>query len=269
MRRSAAITLEGEEYLLNEIYEKIKEDANKAEILQDMLQISIYEDTKGYQILMEEIREKKIFHTFFERRYYTKEEMNIAKFYLIIIMDPWGNDAISASDFGTKYSDEKACVACGFGKEQISDLIIDKRKAKKYDICNIHPEIIVNERFYNLILENNLTGCSFDPVHDSKGKDETPFYQLKVTNVLPEMSNKARIDNEGTCNVCKRSDLYLKSEGIYESSSLADACDFNLTNEFLFSEQERFLILSAKAYHLFEKNKIKGVAFEPVAIVEQ
>lgn len=272
MRRSAEMTLRGDYDVLSEIYDKVKSYAVKAKVIEDMLPIIIYEDTEGFAILMEEIKKNNLNYTFAEGREYTKEEIEAAEYFTMEIIYPWERDGITADDFGTKYEDSYSCSACKGGKKQVSDLIINKKKMGKYDIATIQPEIIVNERLYNLILENNLLGCQFRPVKDYKGKDELVLYQLVITNILPPMCDKIRllIEKGVYCKECKRNGVFLRSEAIYNRESLKGAQDFNLTNEYFGMNLycQRFVIVSSKVYKLFNKNKIKRVAFEPVRIIE-
>ncbi len=276
MRRSAEITLHGNVDLLTDIHEKIKNDAVKSKVVaielqgfSDKLYIEIYEDTEGFRILMEEINKHNLFYTFAEGREYTKEEIKAAEFFAVEIIYPWESDGINAEEFGTQY--ERECNQCQCGKKQISELRIDKRKAKKYDIITIEPEIIVTERLRNLILEHNLTGCEFGPVADYKGRDELVLYQLKPTHIFPKMSSTIRVEvvENVRCKECHRNGMILRSEAIYERESLKDACDFNLSYEYFGINLycKRLLIVSSKVYNLFQKNKIKRCGFEPVSII--
>jgi len=270
MRRRATMTLRGDKELLEDVYEKIKNYAVKAEIIADMLPVVIYQDTEGYRILLDEIKKNNIKYTFAEGREYTKEEIRASKYFTMEIIYPWESDCITAEKFGTKY--ENVCPCCSVGKRQISDLIIDTKKATKYDISTIQPEIIINEKLYNLINDNSLTGCSFRPIKDFKGRDDVVLYQLIITNVLPSMSNEIRVEivDGFKCSECKRNGEILRSEAIYEERSLDNSCDFNLTQEYfgLNLYCTRHIIVSRKVYELFKKNKIKRVTFEPVSIKE-
>jgi len=266
------MTLRGEYDILTEIYDKVKSYAVKAKVIEDMLPVIIYQDTEGFTILMEEIMRNNLKYTFAEGREYTKEEIEAAEFFAMEIIYPWERDGITADEYGTKYEDSNSCNLCKGGKKQVSHLIINKKKMGKYDIATIQPEIIVNERLHYLILENNLLGCEFGPVKDYKGREELVLYQLVIKNILPPMSDKIRIElDEGVyCKECKRNGVYLRSEAIYERESLKEAHDFNLTHEYFGTNAycKQFAVVSSKVYELFNKNKIKRVAFEPVKIIE-
>lgn len=269
MRRSAEICFHGKKEILNEIYAKISMYSEKINITADMLTVEIYEDTQGYVLLMDELTKRDIKYTFAEGREYTKEELKAAKFFSMEIIYPWESDGTTAEKFGTRY--ENTCQRCGIGKKQISDLIIDTKKAVKYDISTIQPEIIVNERLYNLINENGLTGCSFKTIKDFRERNDIVLYQLIVTSILPPMNEAIRVETvDGfKCEECKRNGEILRSEAIYEGGSLQKASDFNLTYEYfgLNLYCSRHVIVSSKVYNIFNKNKIKRVAFEPVRII--
>ncbi len=258
----------GDYNLLSEIHEKIKNDSLESKVVAS-LYIVIYQDTKGFKILMEEIEKHKLSYTFAEGREYTKEEINTAEFFTVEIMYPWERDGMNAEKFGTEY--ELDCNYCHCGKQQVSELRIDKKKMKKYDIITIQPEIIVTERLCNLILDHNLTGCEFGPVVDYKGRDELILYQLKPTHILPNMNDKIRVEvvEDIRCKKCQRNGMILRSEAIYDRESLKGACDFNLTQEYFGINLycKRILVVSAKIYHLFQKNRIKRIHFEPISII--
>ena len=278
MRRSAQMYIDGNIELLNEIHKKVKDDAIKSKVVatsskdfSDMLSIIIYQDTEGYKTLMEYINKYNLFHTFAEGREYTKEEIKSAKYFTVEIIYPWEKDGTSADEYGTKYEDTCSCKLCKGSKKQISDLIINKKKMGKYDIATIQPEIIVNEKLYNLILENELSGCEFKLVRDYKGREEPVFYQLVVNNILPNMNDGIRTEivEDVYCKKCKRNGVFLRSEVIYNKESMKEACDFNLTSEYfgqnLYCAQT--VIASKKVFDLFKKNKIKRVFFEPVNVI--
>ncbi|MDQ7096306.1 hypothetical protein REC12_22180 [Desulfosporosinus sp. PR] len=263
MRRRATMTLRGNKDLLKEVFEKVKNYATSAELIAN-LRITIYQDTVGFKILMDEINAHDIKYTFAEGREYTKEELKAAVFFDMEIIYPWESDGKTAEKFGTMY--KNTCKSCSIGKNQISDLIIDTKKAAKYDICIIQPEIIINERIYNLINENSLTGCNFRPIKDFKGREEVVLYQLLITNVLPSMSKNISVEivDGFKCGECKRNGEILRSEVIYDNTSLHEASDFNLTQEYfgLNLYCGRNIIVSSKVYSLFNKirlneNKIK------------
>ncbi len=268
MRRSASMYVQGNPDLLREIHQKVKNDAEKSEVIAS-LYIVIYQDTEGFRILMEEIKKHNLSYTFFEGRRYTKEEYKAAEFFELDIIYPWEMDGTDASEFGMQYAMDCQCKC---GRRQISELRIDKRRAKKYDICTIQPEIIINDRLRNLILKHNLTGCEFGSVVDYKGRlNELELYQLKPTHILPQMSDKIRVhvDEYALCKQCNRNGTTLISEIIYEKEKLQNTCDFNLTQEYMGVNLycKRILIVNAKVYDLFQKNRIKRCVFEPVSII--
>ncbi len=162
---------------------------------------------------------------------------------------------------------------------QTSDLIVNTRKFRKYDIATLMPEILINERLRLLLEEHQITGYILQPVTDFKKRTDVLLHQLIITNTLPEMSNQIRVERERfdgnqyfkpyPCKTCGRGGMIRRSEAIYEREKLTKVCDFNLSKEFfgthMYCVQD--IIVTQKLRKLFKNNKISGMAFDPVRIV--
>ena len=270
MRKRATIVITADSYILEEIYYKINADATEIHIVDDMLRVKIYQDTKGFQILMDTILKKSLRYTFAEGREYTKDEYKNARYFHCEVMYPWEHDPKNAEDYGTEYTRINTCPQCGFGKVQSSDLIINIKKMGKNQFAQIIPEFIITENVRQIIEDNNLSGCDFKPVRDFKGRTEPILYQLIINNILPRMDGDVRFEiwEAAYCPVCDTNGKFLRSEIVYKSQDLRGAQDFNLTSEYIGDANYlgRHLIVSAKVRDLLIKNKIKPIAYEPVRI---
>ncbi|MDF2514512.1 MAG: hypothetical protein K0S04_4378 [Herbinix sp.] len=270
MRKRATIVITADPDILEEIYDKTNTDATEINIVANMLRVRIYQDTKGYQILMDTILRKSLRYTFAEGREYTKDEYKKAKYFHCEVMYPWEHDPKNAEEYGTEYTRINACPRCGFGKEQTSDLIINTKKMKKYQFAQIIPEFLITENVRQIIEDNNLSGCDFKPVKDFKGRTEPILYQLIINNILPRMDKDVKFEiwEAAYCPECDTNGKFLRSEIVYKSQDLTEAQDFNLTYEYIGQANYlgRHLIVSAKVRDIFNKNKIKPIAYEPVRI---
>ncbi len=278
MRRIAIMTLSGKSELYPEINEIVKDYVIRSDITlmknknySDMFSITMYQDFDAYSKLMDLIKKNDIRYTFSEGREYTKKEINDSAFLDIGIVYPWEHDLYNAEYYGTQYSYENKCSACGMGKTQISELIINTKKIKKGDIISINPEMMISKGLHDMIIDNGLTGCEFGAVRDYKGRDDETYYQLKINNILPPMDSqtKMHVGDSRYCYECKRNGMYLDSEIIYKSSDIENAKDFNLSEEYIgvanYCMQR--VIVSKKFFDLYMKSKMKGInRVEPIKI---
>lgn len=271
MRRLAQIVVTSEESILKEVISIVCDEAEESKIFSNKAKVIIYEELESYKCLLKFLSDNNLFYTFAEAREYTKKEMKDAKFFHCVTPYPWELDAKNAEDYGTKYSYNNVCSKCGFGKKQISELVINIKKIKKYNIAQIIPEFVVTEYAKQIIVDNNLLGCEFRPVRDYKGRTEPILYQMIITNILPPMSNETRFEiwEASHCFSCDTNGRYQRSEFVYDLNSLENALDFNLTHEYIGNTNfmQRQLIISARARSILNENKIKSIVYEPVRIV--
>jgi hypothetical protein len=98
-----------------------------------------------------------------ERRVYTRAELEAAE---ILGFGIWWCFEPAGEDCGTIYDESAVCPHCGAGRRQISDLVLDLRKApKRKDMaCTIADEWIVSQRLAEIMLDAGLTGFELRPV---------------------------------------------------------------------------------------------------------
>ena len=232
--------------------------------------LDVYTDTSEFIELHEVCARNnvRLIHDRFEMEY-TKAELENAK-YLNIRLDSYCSSF--PKEYGTIYSYDCKCKCCGSGKEQVSELIIDKTKMGKKDISKTYDhDVIVSQKLHDIFLENNITGASFREVrHRSKKmKDEPVLYQLLATSNLPPMNNKSVFYKEKFCECCQKSGLFLQTLPHYTEEALKEAKDINYTYEYFGGgwAGSPYIIVSQKVYRLIRDNKIKNIVFDIVEIV--
>jgi hypothetical protein len=105
-------------------------------------------------------------------RKYTASELRSAKLFHGIIataFEPTGEEC------GTVYDESTACKICQAGRTQVSNLILDLRKApRKNDIARtIADEWIVSQRMAQILADNKVTGFDLRPVqHKGRYHDD-------------------------------------------------------------------------------------------------
>lgn len=254
-----------------EFYEKFKDEILDFKVSSSFFDFRMYQDGKGYDYIMKQIKSLGLRYSYWEAREYTKAEIKNAEFFWLNFIYPWEHDSnYNAEKYGTKYSREDICPACGRGKKQISELIVDLKKVIKYKVATINPEIMVSTEVREQIEKNGLSGVSFDEVRDYKNREMPIYHQMFIHNILPPMSNKIRVEIEDVshCKVCNRGGIYLRSEAIYERKDLGNTKDFNLTNEFFWSANYCVsdIIASTRARDVLNNCKVR-FGYEPVEII--
>jgi len=112
-------------------------------------------------------------------RHYTKRELGEASWFHLTALnyfEPAGEEC------GTCYDQSSACPKCGSGAEQLSDLILDLRKApKKKDFAStIAGEWIVSQRLAEILLSSCLTGFELRPARHRAKYEDDPVDLSKV-----------------------------------------------------------------------------------------
>lgn len=261
--------------LLSEIYEHVKHDIPKVfkksyEYLgRGQLNLPLPEDSTSYRYVMDLAEKCHLNPTVFQTVHYTKTEEERAEYFEMRIHSPLQLEGTDAGDYGTQYSG--GCPYCGLGGKPIGDVFVDRKFIKKYSIGTLYPDIFVTEPIKNLILENNLTGVSFEcEVKDYKGREMPKNFVMNIHNVLPTMSDCAwliknpHIDKR--YEKCGHQVVYHRSDAQYEREKLSAALDFNLSHEYVDNFRLQVIIVSARVRNLFKKNKIQAVFF-PVTIL--
>lgn len=95
----------------------------------------------------------------------------------------------SGEECGTLYDETAACEICGANRKQISPLILKKGSIPKKDIARtISGEVVVSERFAEVIKQRNLKGIELEPV--LFGKEVSNYYQLIASSPELKLTDK-------------------------------------------------------------------------------
>jgi hypothetical protein len=244
--------------------------------------IEVFKDTPQYELLVNELKCKKVSYTLFEDEIFTKkEELNATILQIVPNAHKGGypqpEEGEENNDYlGVSFDSNTGCKYCTNGRLQDRPLRLRSSvKMGKSGISGIWwlTELIVTKEVRAIIESENLTGCEFWPVI-KHGKD-VPFddiYQLKITGELPGMDDKTNIIHEKewwfegkqmkSCpNGC--GERIVKGPIYYRHEDLINVPDFALTKEWFGSNKGywRWPFMSQKAYRVFDNNKIKGVRF--------
>lgn len=274
MIRKLSITIMGSEEILYELYDNVKEFIYKPLLSKCVyeghgnLHVIVDEDSPGVTYLKDISESLNLYPHIAQWVEYTQEEIENSKFYVMRIPEPLELAGTDSSDYGTQYAG--GCAVCGIDRKPISDIMVDRKFIKKYQIGTLYPEIFISESVRNIINVNNLSGFLIDrEVKDFKGREMPKYYHLEVTNVLPPM-NQATWLYRGESNLylkCEHNIIYLRSDHRYNKTELENALDFNLTYEYLDNYRMRNLIVSSKTRKIFRQSKIYA-AFTPITIDE-
>jgi hypothetical protein len=115
-------------------------------------------------------------------RTYQAAELSTAPFLHLIVTDYID---CCGEDYGTVYDDSSACPRCGFGRNQVSPLILDVSRTTKSSgfLATIArgDELLVSGSLADLIQRNHITGCTLAPIQPAGGPDNGTWYQLIIT----------------------------------------------------------------------------------------
>lgn len=238
------------------------------------LEVRLYTDIPEFAFLMSHIREMKLKYDYVEVREYTKKEIQEAEYYAIGILPyPYEHDPEkNAEYFGTKYDGDIAQLET---RNQISPLYVDVKKFLKYKIASIIPERLIPEKTKKEFEENGFMGVGYGDVIDYKGRDFCKFYQFFVNSILPpleliDLAKEMPFERIGTYvtkfyHFNKVSEVYVRTEYVYNKDDFKDAKDFNLTKEWFWggNYHSQTLIVSKRVYNWLKSTKHR-IPMEPI-----
>lgn len=228
----------------------------------DDILLKIIEDLKKYNIEYKHIK----------KRSYSKNELINAQYALMSVSTPWFQQGKYAEDFGAGYA-PPICSECNNGKIQIGNIYIPEKKARKYDICSLLPEIIIGEKVQNILEEHKCSGYRLQDIYCYKSHTTSDLKQLIPINILPPMEKKSGAIMK-KCPACNTDQIdYIFDEIVYKKTDFGFFADFNCTKE-LFSTKKSdgvpngLCIVSNRIISLFFEYKVRNVQFEPVSFVD-
>jgi hypothetical protein len=204
------------------------------------------------------------------KRKYSKSELSNALLFTLNmsnVFEPTGEEC------GTQYDETAACEICGANRKQTSPLILKKGTIPKKDIAQtIGGEIVVSEKFVNVITQKNLKGLQFNPTNIEK------YYQLTANREIELSQNTIAGINIFDLSTSCQNEIYKCPNGHtigLNRLSEAYVTDSPLIKEFdfLVSRQElgvkRGLLRPEPIYfcspvfrQMVEEEKLSGFEFE-------
>lgn len=219
------------------------------------------------------------------QRTYSQNELDSARLLLlktIKTFEPAGEEC------GTIYDNQNICDICGAGIRQVSELILDLNTIpKNVNIARtISDEIIIDQEFVDILVNNNITGYQLDPVHHkglqkrSYGHQKKAWHQLIFTstvNVHPTTKTGENPFDEDKENMyrCKKGHTIgldiLSDLSVYENSW--DGSDIVATREFLgvnrgLLRTSPLLLVSQKLFRLMREKQFKGFTLEVAHLIK-
>lgn len=260
---------------LTQIYDTVKADvyppaAKECEYKPGQSLILVLdEDSPAYQYALQVSQEHHLHPHIAQRVYHTRREIEQSAYFQLRISAPLELEGTDASDYGTQYIG--GCPHCGLGKKPVGDVLVDRKFIKKYQMGSLFPEIFVSKEVKELIEANGFTGVSFPHrIKDFKGREMPEYYVMEISSILPPMSQSAWLRPTAYPSPayaeCGHQVLYFLSDAQYETEKMANACDFNLTCEYVNNFREQEIIISARVRKCFKENKLR-VGYFPVALL--
>jgi hypothetical protein len=222
-----------------------------------------------------------LFTAWIPRRRYSPKELESAEIFQLKVsaMFELGDD-----EHGTLYDESHLCPRCGAGALQVSELALNtSRIPKSKDVARtISGEIVVSQRCWHLVQRYHLTGLELRPVrHIGPHKQrQVPWYQLVIASRPVDISKETRVgidpfDDDASgryrCPEGHVIGLNLLSEASIVRSTY-EGSDFSQTKQLVgdcrgLLRPEPIRIVSKKAFQMFRRERLKGVAFEVAHLV--
>lgn len=230
--------------------------------------IEIYSDLPEYSMLVEQLQKNDFYYRVQSKIEFSKKELEEAQFLSFNIKHLCENTY--TNNFNQYFLEETE--GSSVHTIQCNDLEILKSDLGNRDIVNsTENEYIVSNKLKEILEAENFEEVSFRPVYTKK-KHEHIAYQIIIGNYLPCLHSKTDLkigNDDWRYNI--RSYI-MKEDTVlyYPREILTKAKDFNLSSEYfgtgIFPRPMR--VVSQRVRQLFIKNKIKGIDFEPIFLVD-
>lgn len=205
--------------------------------------------------------------TFTQNVIYYKAEIKNAPYLHVFVKSYQGN----FNDDERVYDMKNVCNVCGHGRIQKDLFSFSANKfignKKIGSMFNLYDELFVSKELKDAIEDAGLTGCSFKNVYKKNGINDF-IYQLVFEDLFPfelEFTTK----KEFFCEACKTQKYVKDGSSVMrykDTGNISLEKDFYKSSEF-FGDMKccvRQMIISHKAFELFEKLKIKNLNYEPI-----
>ena len=235
-------------------------------------------------------------------RIYGEKELQAARFLQILPK----LFTLSGEECGTQYDESFACPICGAGGKMIPPLKIHRSRIPKTDISmtlGAGEEILVSERFRQIMEDNHVTGIRYEPVYS--GHKQIDYFQLLPEHYI-ELSDKtlfgiSPFDLSGeskpfniqhknpdgkiwvehvplTVYKCPNGDnlgLNILSEAYIKYSSVLNGLDYFASRQTVghkgkgLIRPKHLIFCSNRMMRIIKENRLKGFKFEVAHIVDE
>ncbi len=208
------------------------------------------------------------------RMEFDERDLERAEFLHLVVNASCGD----SHDYDGLYDSSTGCPKCGSGRRQVGNLRLNKLKmGSKSMAVTWTREAILNERLHTDLSRSGLTGITVRPVdHYTTWKSSRPepkLFQLVPSTVLPSMGPQTVFERDASrlsCDVCGSGLTWRDdTQFVYSGEIRGIASDFSWTKEeFGWGLKKPELVISKRAYQLFQHSKVKHVEFRPLSILD-
>jgi|SRR5690606_30695142 len=174
------------EFRIDKKYAGLLFHPEEGQDLGDYQVIKISKDDPKYEkigFLRKEIEEKynDFFFLYWDiKRKYSKKELDVADLLHLIIkttFEPTGEEC------GTLFDETMACEICGANRKQAGPLILKQGKIPKKDIARtIGGEVVVSEKFVNMVKQRNIKGLQLRPINVENYYQLTAIKEIELSS---------------------------------------------------------------------------------------
>jgi hypothetical protein len=263
---------------------KYKEDPNSViPTFKYSIEFYLYEDNPNFVILKKEIDKFEI--TPQTTTIYEKSDFEIAEWFVVSTGQyqyPQPEDYYLERTFDL----ENYCNLCGIGQIQNAPFRL-KTEPKQHNnqFWGLYWEyfaIFVRQETKNILEKEKIKGIRFsNPVLNKKNTEINNFYQLHIDNILNEgfdyyntktitckINNEERCNNDPDLKCCGRIKFHHPKIGgyLFDKAIFNPELDIVQSYEYFGSgaSADRLQIVSKRFKQLVDKNKLKGLSFEPI-----
>jgi hypothetical protein len=244
----------------------------KVETKDTLQAISLFTDTEQYINLIQKLNELSVDYSESKEKVYSKRDLDSAQLFRMIANVYCGYPQPEEYE-KVSYDLKTGCPDCSNGMIQNAPLRILKPKIWLNDVYGVHwiYEYVTTEKFRELIEREQFTGFEFWPIINHRtNKKHDDIFQLFITGTMPPMNPEAIIESGIEPCKCGKRGYTLKDIPIYMNDSIKEIKDFNKSIEWLggMLGSWQIPIVSKQVYRFFVKNKIRGLRFEPVKVID-
>ncbi|QAA33767.1 hypothetical protein [Clostridium manihotivorum] len=250
------------------IIDKSKSVFKKFEIKFGYSYIYVYTESQAYKEVIEYLDNNCIYYSEIISVEYSKKDLDNADY---LQLWPKFESLNPYEGEWNMYFDEYA-PSCGFYTKQHSNLMIRKKEIVNKDIIRSYEgEILVSTKLKNIMEDENLSGVMFRPVF-TKQEAEPVAYQLVIENKLSNIHPSTQLTDAIKYKQNEFQSYTVDDDSIlyYSKNTFLRGKDFNTTLEYFGDGvyPRPFVIVSQRVRELLLKNKIKGLKFFPIYLVE-